>query len=332
MEKSTEGDRKKDARGESLHRCIQKDNPVRNDSDVGLSFAMGMMRNANCSGCRSSPEDLQTDVAGMPFTARRSAAMSLQKRMGNRFMQGLAVQAKSRPDCASMAGQLKSGIESVSSPSQTIQRTKFNKNGDRSFFGSHDTKNEKDFTDWIRTLDDVEILKKIAAALAKDKSVDHLMLDVVRHQYNLKRLERQEQSGPAESDREQKLRDANSRRLMYEKITIEDAEYQRETEKTISDIYTDPKIQRTIEWAEEIDRQLQQAIIDAEMEIEEFSQYQREIEQSMGLALQAGTDETPLEEELDKLQQEIEMAQQQKEINSRISPKPKKKEKEKVLE
>jgi len=54
----------------------------------------GLMLQRMCRGCRSSQEDLQADLAIMPFPVRRSAAMSLQKSLGNRFMQGLAVQAK----------------------------------------------------------------------------------------------------------------------------------------------------------------------------------------------------------------------------------------------
>jgi ankyrin repeat protein len=74
----------------------------------------GLMLQRMCRGCRSSQEDLQADLAGMPFPARRSAAMSLQKSLGNRFVQGLAVQAKSKSNRSGMPDQLKSGIESIS--------------------------------------------------------------------------------------------------------------------------------------------------------------------------------------------------------------------------
>jgi len=54
----------------------------------------GLMLQRMCRGCRSYPGDLNAELAAMPFPARRSAAMSLQKSLGNRFVQGLAVQAK----------------------------------------------------------------------------------------------------------------------------------------------------------------------------------------------------------------------------------------------
>ena len=76
----------------------------------------GLMLQRMGRGCRSSQEDLQADLAVMPFPARRSAAMSLQKSLGNRFMQGLAVQAKEEapPNKTGMPDQLKSGLERLS--------------------------------------------------------------------------------------------------------------------------------------------------------------------------------------------------------------------------
>jgi hypothetical protein len=144
MEKLTEGAEKKVGRGVSLQRSIQKDNPVVDDS-------MGLMQDVKCSGCRPSPEDVNAELAGMPFPARRSAAMSLQKSLGNRFVQGLAVQAKKREDEELMQGkfasrligtlqakeeappnktgipdQLKSGIESISGMDLSDVRVHYN--------------------------------------------------------------------------------------------------------------------------------------------------------------------------------------------------------------
>ncbi|MCX6676985.1 MAG: DUF4157 domain-containing protein [Methanothrix sp.] len=62
------------------------------EAEIGL--LNGLMLKRMCRGCRSSPGDLNEKLAAMPFPARRTTAMSLQKSLGNRFMQGLAVQAK----------------------------------------------------------------------------------------------------------------------------------------------------------------------------------------------------------------------------------------------
>jgi len=74
----------------------------------------GLMLQRMIRGCRSSQEDLRAELAIMPFPARRSAAMSLQKSLGNRFVQGLAVQAKPETNRTGMPDQLKAGIESLS--------------------------------------------------------------------------------------------------------------------------------------------------------------------------------------------------------------------------
>jgi hypothetical protein len=67
-----------------------------------------------CSVCRPSQSGLSAELGSMPFPARRLATMSLQKSLGNKFVQGLAVQAKSGPNRTGMPDQLKLGIERIS--------------------------------------------------------------------------------------------------------------------------------------------------------------------------------------------------------------------------
>jgi hypothetical protein len=55
---------------------------------------MNIVRRAGCTDCRPSVQSLAGGIMQTPVAQRQAAAMSLQMARGNRFMQGMAVQAK----------------------------------------------------------------------------------------------------------------------------------------------------------------------------------------------------------------------------------------------
>jgi hypothetical protein len=75
---------------------------------------MSIVQRAGCSGCVPPMQSLAGGMMHLPVSQRRTAAMSLQRSRGNRFVQRMAVQAKREPNRTGMSDRLKDGIESLS--------------------------------------------------------------------------------------------------------------------------------------------------------------------------------------------------------------------------
>ncbi len=99
---------------DSSKRIASRARPARENTKIQLDFASGLVQRARCWGCGPSLESIAGVISKMPVAQRRAAALSLQRTKGNRFVQGLAVQAKCEPNCTRLPDQLKAGIESLS--------------------------------------------------------------------------------------------------------------------------------------------------------------------------------------------------------------------------
>ena len=105
----------------SLQKYTARASQAKLQPEAEIDSQNGLMLQRMGRGCRSSQEDLQAELAVMPFPARRSAAMSLQKSRGNRFMQGLALQAKPDPNRTGML-EGREPLEGVLAPVQCAGR------------------------------------------------------------------------------------------------------------------------------------------------------------------------------------------------------------------
>jgi hypothetical protein len=72
-----------------------------------------LLHQSKCSVCLHPQGDLHEGLEAFPSAVRRSAAITLQRSLGNRFVQGLAVQAKSGQNRNIMPGQPKLDAESI---------------------------------------------------------------------------------------------------------------------------------------------------------------------------------------------------------------------------
>jgi hypothetical protein len=110
--------------GKSVEKREKSDASLQNSSsgasraaqvpEAPISPLSHLLQRSKCKSCGSSHLALSAELDGLPFAARRTASISLQRSLGNRFVQGLAVQAKSAPNRTGMPDQLKLGIESIS--------------------------------------------------------------------------------------------------------------------------------------------------------------------------------------------------------------------------
>ena len=82
-----------------------------NDRKMELDPLRGLVKG---SACGSSLESVAQRMTALPGAQRREAALSLQRSRGNRFVQGMAEQAKREPNRTGMPDRLKAGIESLS--------------------------------------------------------------------------------------------------------------------------------------------------------------------------------------------------------------------------
>jgi len=78
----------------SARRKAGVSSPVFDEQGAGNGPLMSIVQRAGCSGCAPTLASLAGRMAGMPAGSRKEAALSLQRARGNRFVQGLAVQAK----------------------------------------------------------------------------------------------------------------------------------------------------------------------------------------------------------------------------------------------
>jgi hypothetical protein len=87
---------------------------TRDELGVADQPLMSIVQRAGCGDCGPSVQSLAGGMMHIPVSQRRTAAMSLQRSRGNRFVQGMAVQAKRGPNRTGMPDQLKAGIEALS--------------------------------------------------------------------------------------------------------------------------------------------------------------------------------------------------------------------------
>jgi len=100
----------------SVQRKAGASSPLFDEPGARNGPLMSMVQRAGCSGCAPALASLAGRMAEMPAGSRKEAALSLQRTKGNRFVQGLTVQAKEQatPNKTGMPDQLKSGLENIS--------------------------------------------------------------------------------------------------------------------------------------------------------------------------------------------------------------------------
>lgn len=88
--------------------------PVSDEQLAADRPLMSIVQRAGCRDCGLSVQSLAGGIMQTPVAQRQAAAMSLQRARGNRFVQGMAVQAKREPNRTGMPDNLKAGIEALS--------------------------------------------------------------------------------------------------------------------------------------------------------------------------------------------------------------------------
>ncbi|MCX6676987.1 MAG: DUF4157 domain-containing protein [Methanothrix sp.] len=78
----------------SVQRKAGVSSPVFDEPGAGNGPLMNIVQRIGCSRCAPALASLAGRMAGMPAGSRKEAALSLQRAKGNRFVQGMAVQAK----------------------------------------------------------------------------------------------------------------------------------------------------------------------------------------------------------------------------------------------
>lgn len=84
----------KGSKADSSKESASRIKSVGENSERELDPLQGLVQGAECRGCGPSLESVAQRMVSMPAAQRWEAAMSLQRARGNRFVQGMAVQAK----------------------------------------------------------------------------------------------------------------------------------------------------------------------------------------------------------------------------------------------
>jgi hypothetical protein len=116
----------KKAGGVSAQRAKKAASLTRDGRGAAEQPLMSIMHGAGCRDCGPSVQSLAGGMMQTPVAQRQAVAMSLQRARGNRFVQGMARQAKREPNHTGMPDRLKAGIESLSGLDMSDLRVHYN--------------------------------------------------------------------------------------------------------------------------------------------------------------------------------------------------------------